>query len=191
MSDESPVEEPVEDVPTDEPTADAPDEVLTPDETVVEEPEEVRDPLEVALERAEFAEKEIAYKDAEIQNVRKRMMAEKAEAIQYGGMGMARRMLTILGDVDRAMTGIEDDDQSPVAQGLRLMRNKMWHELQADGVASVEAKGAAFDPSKMEAIATIPASDEHPNGTVVDVLEQGYTYKSKILVVARVVVASE
>ena len=191
MSDESPVEEPVEDVPTDEPTADAPDEVLTPDETVLEEPEEVRDPLEVALERAEFAEKEIAYKDAEIQNVRKRMMAEKAEAIQYGGMGMARRMLTILGDVDRAMTGIEDDDQSPVAQGLRLMRNKMWHELQADGVASVEAKGAAFDPSKMEAIATIPASDEHPNGTVVDVLEQGYTYKSKILVVARVVVASE
>jgi molecular chaperone GrpE (heat shock protein) len=165
--------------------------VLTPDETVVEEPEEVRDPLEVALERAEFAEKEIAYKDAEIQNVRKRMMAEKAEAIQYGGMGMARRMLTILGDVDRAMTGIEDDDQSPVAQGLRLMRNKMWHELQADGVASVEAKGAAFDPSKMEAIATIPASDEHPNGTVVDVLEQGYTYKSKIIVVARVVVASE
>jgi len=191
MSDESPVEEPVEDVPTDEPTADAPDEVLTPDETVVEEPEEVPDPLEVALERAEFAEKEIAYKDAEIQNVRKRMMAEKAEAIQYGGMGMARRMLTILGDVDRAMTGIEDDDQSPVAQGLRLMRNKMWHELQADGVASVEAKGAAFDPSKMEAIATIPASDEHPNGTVVDVLEQGYTYKSKIIVVARVVVASE
>ena len=191
MSDESPVEDPVEDVPTDEPTADAPEEVLTPDETVVEEPEEVRDPLEVALERAEFAEKEIAYKDAEIQNVRKRMMAEKAEAIQYGGMGMARRMLTVLGDVDRAMTGIEDDDQSPVAQGLRLMRNKMWHELQADGVASVEAKGAAFDPSKMEAIATIPASDEHPNGTVVDVLEQGYTYKSKILVVARVVVASE
>ena len=95
----------------------------------------------MALERAEFAEKEIAYKEAEIQNVRKRPMAEKAEAIQYGGMGMARRMLTILGDVDRAMTGIDDDDQSAVAQGLRLLRNKMWHELQADGVATVEAKG--------------------------------------------------
>ena len=118
-------------------------------------------------------------------------MAEKAEAIQYGGMGMARRMLTILGDVDRAMTGIDDDDQSAVAQGLRLLRNKMWHELQADGVATVEAKGESFDPSKMEAIATIPASENHAPGTVVDVLEQGYTYKSKVVVVARVVVASE
>ena len=157
MSDEEPAEEPVEDVadqapPTEEPASDA-----DPSETVVEEPEEERDPLEVALERADFAEKEIAYKEAEIQNVRKRLMADKAEAIQYGGMGMARRMLTILGDVDRAMSGIEEDDQSPVAQGLRLLRNKMWHELQADGVSLIEAKGAEFDPSKICLLYTSPS----------------------------------
>ena len=187
MSDETPAEAPVDDdVPQEEPPTDE-----APAEEVVEEPEEERDPLELALERAEFAEKEIAYKEAEIQNVRKRMMGEKADLIQYGGMGLARRMLTILGDVDRAMAGIEDDDQSPVAQGLRLLRNKMWHELQADGVSAIEAKGAAFDPSKMEAITTIPPSDAFPNGTVVDVLEQGYMYKSKVILVARVVVASE
>ncbi len=195
MSDEEPADEPVEDVvdeaaPTEETSSDVNASEVTVDQPE-EEPEEERDPLEVALERAEFAEKEIAYKEAEIQNVRKRLMADKAEAIQYGGMGMARRMLTILGDVDRAMSGIEEDDQSPVAQGLRLLRNKMWHELQADGVASIEAKGVEFDPSKMEAIATIPPSDAHPNGTVVDVLEQGYMYKSKVILVARVVVASE
>ena len=117
MSDETPEEAPVDDVPQEEPPVDEP-----PVEESVEEEEE--DPLEVALERAEFAEKEIAYKEAEIQNVRKRLMAEKAEAIQFGGMGMARRMLTVLADVDRAMTGIEEDDQSAVAQGLRLLRNK-------------------------------------------------------------------
>ncbi len=187
MSDETPEEAPVDDT---VPVEDAPTEEA-PSEEAVEEPEEERDPLEVALERAEFAEKEIAYKEAEIQNVRKRMMGEKADLIQYGGMGLARRMLTILGDVDRAMAGIEEDDQSPVAQGLRLLRNKMWHELQADGVAHIEAKGAVFDPSKMEAITTIPPSDAYPNGTVVDVLEQGYMYKSKVILVARVVVASE
>ena len=106
MSDETPAEAPVDDdVPQEEPPTDE-----APAEEEVEEPEEERDPLEVALERAEFAEKEIAYKEAEIQNVRKRMMGEKADLIQYGGMGLARRMLTILGDVDRAMAGIEDDD---------------------------------------------------------------------------------
>ena len=191
MSDETPGDAPVEEEAEQNPPVDEVALETDTEETAVEEVEEEREPLEVALERAETAEKEIAYKEAEIQNVRKRLMAEKAEAIQYGGMGVARRMLTILGDVDRAMTGIEDDDQSAVAQGLRLLRNKMWHELQADGVAAIEAKGSAFDPSKMEAIATIPATEEHASGTVVDVLEQGYMYKSKVIVVARVVVASD
>lgn len=193
MSDDAPAEPPVED--DDVPVEGAVEEELAAevlqDGTQVEEQEEERDPLEVALERAEFAEKEIAYKEAEIHNVRKRSMTEKAELIKFGGMGLARRMLTVLGDVNRAMAGIEDDDQSPLAQGLRLLRNKMWHELQADGVTAIEAKGAEFNPSKMEAITTIPASEAFPAGMVVDVLEQGYMYKSKVILVARVVVASE
>ena len=153
--------------------------------------EEEKDPLEAALERAELAEKEIAYKDAEIQNVRKRFIGEKSELIQYGSMGLARKMLTVLADVDRAMSNIEDDDQSPLAQGLRLLRNKMWHELSGDGVTSIEAKGQKFDPAKMEAITTIPASEEYPSGIVVDVIEAGYMYKKKVLIASRVVVASD
>ena len=152
---------------------------------------EVLDPLDEALIRAEKAEKEIAYKDAEIQNVRKRLMAEKAELIQYSGMGLARRMLTVLGDVDRALDNLDKDDSSAVAQGLRLLRNKMWHELSADGVTAIDAKDLPFDPSKMEAITTIPASDAFPPGNVVDVLESGYMYKQRVLLAARVVVASE
>ena len=152
---------------------------------------EVVDPLEEANLRAEKAEKEIAYKDAEIQNVRKRLMAEKAELIQYSGMGLARRMLTVLGDVDRAIANLDNEDTSAVAQGLRLLRNKMWHELAADGVVAIEAKEQSFDPAKMEAITTIPASDAFPAGKVVDVLEAGYMYKQRVLMAARVVVASD
>ena len=78
--------------------------------------EEELDPLEQANLRAENAEKEIAYKDAEIENVRKRLMAEKAELIQYSGMGLARRMLTVLADVDRALDNLDENDTSAVAQ---------------------------------------------------------------------------
>ena len=152
---------------------------------------EVLDPLEEALMRAEKAEKEIAYKDAEIQNVRKRLMCEKAELIQYSGMGLARRILTVLVVVDRAIENLDKDDSSAVAQGLRLLRNKMWHELSADGVTAIEAQNQPFDPAKMEAITTIPASDAYPSGNVVDVLESGYMYKQRVLLAARVVVASD
>ena len=106
-------------------------------------------------------------------------------------MGLARRMLTVLGDVDRALDNLDKDDSSAVAQGLRLLRNKMWHELSADGVTAIDAKDLPFDPAKMEAITTIPASDAFPSGNVVDVLESGYMYKQRVLLAARVVVASE
>ena len=106
-------------------------------------------------------------------------------------MGLARKMLSVLADVDRAMNNIADDDQSPLAQGLRLLRNKMWHEISGDGVSAIDAKGKKFDPAKMEAITTIPATDDFPAGIVVDVIESGYMYKQKVLVASRVVVASD
>ena len=112
-------------------------------------------------------------------------MSEKSDLIQYGSMGLARKMLSVLADVDRAMNNIADDDQSPIAQGLRLL-SKMWHEISGDGVSAIDAKGKKFDPAKMEAITTIPATDDFPAGIVVDV-ESGYIYWQKVLVASRVV----
>lgn len=154
------------------------------EEEIVEEEVEEIDPLAQALERAEAAEKEISYRDAEIQNVRKRLLAEKATAIQYGGMGMARRMLAVLADIDRAL-GIDENE------GLSLIRKKMWTELSGDGVASIETIGNNFDPTKMEAITTIPPTEEFPANTVIEQLEAGYMYKDRVLIAARVVVASD
>ena len=184
-----------EDTPLDE-TSDSHDDE-TPDFEEVEEQIELAehvepvDPLEEAIQRAETAEKEIAYKDAEIQNVRKRLMAEKSALIQYGGMGLARRMIPILNDVDRALSQVDEDDESPVAQGLRLLRNKLWRELEADGIKAIDARGNEFNPATMEAITTIPASEQFPAGQVIDVLEPGYMYKERVLRAARVVVATE
>ena len=103
--DETPVESNDDDIPV------IAEDAETLEVGVVEE----QDPLEAALERAEIAEKEIAYKDAEIQNIRKRFMSEKSDLIQYGSMGLARKMLSVLADVDRAMNNIADDDQSPLS----------------------------------------------------------------------------
>ncbi|RJV01770.1 MAG: nucleotide exchange factor GrpE [Candidatus Poseidoniales archaeon] len=153
-------------------------------ENVVEEIVEEIDPLTQAIQRAEAAEKEISYRDAEIQNVRKRLMSEKASAIQYGGMGMARKMLNILNDIDRALSVNEDE-------GLALIRSKMWSELSSDGVTKIETKGGKFDPTKMEAITTLPPSDEYPANSVIDELESGYMYKDRVLTPARVVVSSD
>lgn len=161
--------------------------------TTEEEPEPseptVEELLEAAQKRADLAEKEIGYRDAEIQNVRKRMAAERAEAVQYASIGLARRMLSVLNDVDRALSALPEGEKGTMAEGLQLMRNRLWQELSAAGVSEI-ATDVEFDPNLHEAITTIPASEEAPAKSIVSVLEAGYRYKERIIKAARVVVAA-
>ena len=148
------------------------------------------DELELAVSRAEKAEAEIAYKDAEVQNVRKKMAQEKSNLIRYSGLNLSRRMLSVLSDVDRALSSIGDDDESPMAVGMKLMRKRLWQELSSDGVDIIKTTGEMFNPAIHEAISTIPETEEYPSGTIVEVLEEGYMYKDRLLQASKVVVSS-
>ena len=161
-------------------------------EVTVEEPEvepEPVDPLTEALQRAEAAEKEIAYREADLQNARKRFAQDRAEITRYGAQHLARRMVSVLLDVGRGLASTEGDD-GPAAEALRLLHDRLTAELKAAGVVRIEAKGNAFDPSKMEAITTVPASDEHPAGQVIEELEAGFMLHDRVLQASRVVVAA-
>ena len=157
------------------------DETATDDSEEEELVEEI-DPLNEALTRAENAEKEISYRDAEIQNVRKRLMSEKSTAIQYGGMGMARKMLSILSDIDRALSVNEDE-------GLTLIRTKMWSELSGDGVSNIPTKGEKFDPKYHQAMFEAPVSGTD-KGTIIQVMTKGFKIGDRLLRASQVGVSS-
>jgi molecular chaperone GrpE len=63
-------------------------------------------------------------------------------------------------------------------------------ELKAAGVVRIEAKGQPFDPSIMEAITTVPASEDHSAGQVIEELEAGFMLHDRVLQASRVVVAA-
>ena len=169
------------------------EEPITDEEELLEVAEEEvteEDELEVAISRAEKAEAEIAYRDAELQNLQKKVSQEKSNLIRYSGLNLSRKMLSVLSDVDRALSSITDEDESPVAVGMRLIRKRLWQELSSDGVVLIKTIGTTFDPAIHEAISTIPESDDYPSGTIVEVLEEGYMYKERLLQPAKVVVSS-
>ena len=161
------------------------------EEAEIEVEPTIEELLQMAIVRADKAEKEIGYRDAEIQNVRKRMLGEKTDAVKYANMGFARRMLGVLGDVDRALTTVPDDEKGPVVDGLRLLRNKLWQELQSSGVKKIESIGKEFNPNEHEALYTIPANDNFAAGAITEVIEEGYMYNGRLIRAARVVVAAE
>ena len=161
-------------------------EILTPEQQMERD-------LEVALSRAEAAEKEITYREADLQNALKKSAKEKSKLIRYSGMNLARRMLGVLDDVDRALATVSDSaeiDEKYISD-LNLLRDRLWQELSTDGVTLVETKGVIFDPNLHDAITTIPATDELPSGIIVEVMEPGYHYKDRLLRAAKVVVSTD
>ena len=171
MSDEDSPEEQVE-------------EAATEDEEVVVTIEEQ---LAEAIARAEKAEAEITYRDADIVNLRRRTAAERAELLKFAGFNLANRILPVLDSLDKAL---ESAEEGPMTDGVRLTRENLIQALQAEGLSQIEV-GAEFDPNTMEALTTLPASDEHPDGSIIDTLEGGWMYKDRVLRPARVVVAKE
>ena len=167
----------------DESVEEATDEVVE-DETI--EPT-LEEKLAEAIARAEKAEAEITYKDADIINIRKRNASDRAELMKFAGFNLSGRILPVLDSLERALDNAED---GPLTDGIRLTRDNLLDALQAEGVTPIEV-GSDFDPNVMEALTTLPASEEHPDGTVIQTLESGWMYKDRVLRPARVVVSKE
>ncbi len=62
--------------------------------------------------------------------------------------------------------------------------------LEAEGISKVESKGIEFDPTRMEAVATVPAPEGEKSGTVIEEIEAGYMHHDRVLRPAKVIVAS-
>ena len=174
-----------------------PRQLMSEDDTVEEATDEVvedetieptlEEKLAEAIARAEKAEAEITYKDADIINIRKRNASERAELMKFAGFNLSGRILPVLDSLERALDNAED---GPLTDGIRLTRDNLLDALQAEGVTPIEV-GSDFDPNVMEALTTLPASEEHPDGTVIQTLESGWMYKDRVLRPARVVVSKE
>lgn len=143
--------------------------------------------LAEAIARAEKAEAEITYRDADIVNLRRRAATDRAELIKFAGFNLSGRILPVLDNLDKALEAAEE---GPLADGVRLTRDNLLGALQSEGLKQIEV-GSEFDPNTMEALTTLPASEEHPDGTVIDTLESGWMYKDRVLRPARVVVSKE
>ena len=147
----------------------------------------IQEQLVEAIARAEKAESEITYRDADIVNLRRRTATDRAELLKFSGFNLSGRILPVLDSLDKALEAAED---GPLADGVRLTRDNLLEVLKGEGLTQIEV-GTQFDPNTMEALSTLPASDEYPDGSIIDTLESGWMYKDRVLRPARVVVSKE
>tara|TARA_B100000131_G_C17882419_1_gene518865 strand:- start:74 stop:574 length:501 start_codon:yes stop_codon:yes gene_type:complete len=140
--------------------------------------------------RIEALEKEIQYAKAEIANVQQRASKDRSEALKFGGSSLVRRLLPSIDGLTKALENlVPSEENDSIIGGIRMTIEGIFSALELEGIVPIEANGESFDPTKMEAIATVPCSEGIEPGTVVDVIEQGFSMHDRVLRPARVVVS--
>lgn len=140
----------------------------------------------VESERDELSDKYIRAQ-AEIVNMRRRNEKEQASLIKYDGQKLAKAILPALDNLERALAVESASEQ--LLKGVKMVQTDLLKALKENHVAEIEAEGQAFDPNMHQAVQTVPADDDHPADTVVQVLQKGYILKDRVLRPAMVIVA--
>jgi molecular chaperone GrpE len=152
--------------------------------------------MEVLKARAETAEqererfRELALRTrADFENYQKRQQRELAQERLYAHLPLARDLLTALDNLDRAIAEARKAGETgPLSQGVVMVQNQLLDALRRHGITPIEAQGQPFDPNLHEAVMQQP-STEVPPMTVLQVLENGYMIRERVLRPARVIVS--
>jgi molecular chaperone GrpE len=143
----------------------------------------------------ETARQDILYAQAEVQNVRRRMEKEAADARAYAATGFARDMLSVSDNLTRALEAIpaelrEDDKFKGLVAGLDATGRELDSVFAKHGITRIAAMGLPLDPNQHQAMVEIPSADAEP-GTVVAEMQAGYMIKDRLLRPAMVGVAKK
>ena len=129
---------------------------------------------------------------ADFENFRKRMSAEIQAAGVRGKGELARDVVPVLDDLERALqsAGIDPEGDSPdgLTHGVLLVFRGLRETLTRNGIEAVDPKGEKFDPNLHEALSTLPVEGTE-SGVIVEVMQKGYRFEDQLIRPARVVVS--
>lgn len=131
---------------------------------------------------------------AEAQNTRRRAEKEAADARTYAIDKFARDLLPVADTLTRALASLspevvaKDEAAKTLFDGIELTERSLLEAFARHGLKRIGAKGEIFNPNLHQAVAQAPS--DHPNGTVMEVLQPGYVLSDRTLRAAMVLVSS-
>ncbi|WP_448383548.1 nucleotide exchange factor GrpE [Desulfosoma sp.] len=126
---------------------------------------------------------------ADMENTRKRLERDRAEAIAYANESLIRELLAVVDNLERAIQHAEQDtDKQTLLEGVKMTHKHFLDTLARFGCRPFESQGKDFDPCFHEAILQ-QESEEHPSNTVIQEFQKGYTLHDRLLRPALVAVS--
>jgi molecular chaperone GrpE len=128
---------------------------------------------------------------ADFDNFRKRVSREKDELIRYGNEKLARELLPVIDNFERALGQAENSaDNKALREGIEMILKQFIAVLEKFGVKYFTSVGQPFDPNKHEAMVH-QESGEHEENAVISEFQKGYYLHEKLLRPSLVAVAKK
>jgi molecular chaperone GrpE len=132
---------------------------------------------------------------AEMEDLRKRTAREVADARTYGIAAFARDVLDIADNLQRALDAVPAEAKAEAGPGLKaliegveLTERSLLNTMEKNGIKRFDPAGEKFDPNFQQAMYEVPDSSV-PAGTVVQVVQAGFTIGDRVLRPALVAVS--
>jgi molecular chaperone GrpE len=127
---------------------------------------------------------------AELENVRRRVERESAQAQKYALERILGELISVNDSLELALKAVagENDETRKHLEGLELTHKQLWQTLGRYGVSQVDPQGQPFNPEFHEAVSTLESAEMAPNH-VLSVMQKGYKLHDRLLRPAMVVVS--
>ncbi|OWZ25394.1 nucleotide exchange factor GrpE [Wolbachia endosymbiont of Wuchereria bancrofti] len=146
------------------------------------------DELKILKERAVQLEDHLRRAVADNENVKRIMQKQISDANDYAVTKFARDMIDSCDNLKRVMEILKDDD--PVHEGIKVAYKKIMNDLKKHGIEEIDPIGELFDSNLHQAVVE-REDNEKKTGTIVEVLQTGYTIKNRLLRPAMVIISKK
>ena len=130
---------------------------------------------------------------ADAENSRKRSERDRREAENYGGSKLARDMLPVYDNLNRALEAVPEDMRNQAGgliEGVQLTMRELLNIFEKHGIKKVTPEvGDRFDPQMHEAMFEAPVPGTKA-GDIIQVMTEGFMLHDRLLRPAQVGVSS-
>ncbi len=175
-------------------TAERPDEAIDEEitEAKPEPPESEGEDPEAVLAEAEAKAVEnwerYLRAAAEVENVRKRATRDVENAHKFALERFGKELLAVKDGLELALAASDTASVESLIEGSHATLKLLDATMERFGIHVVDPEGEPFDPELHEAISVQPSETVEP-GSVVAVVQKGYSLNGRLLRPAMVIVA--
>ncbi|MEM2926038.1 MAG: nucleotide exchange factor GrpE [Candidatus Bathyarchaeia archaeon] len=153
-------------------------------EQLKEEIEALRGELREEKAKAERYLTQLKYLQSDYESLKRRQAKEIEAAIAFGNEKLMKDLLSVLDELEMAVKagkqGLGKGRNDSILEGVEMTLKRLYETLSREGLAKIEAVGRTFDPQLHEAAEGVFTKD-YPEGTIIEEIRVGFTFKGKVI----------